>query len=88
MQTGAFKQEREDHVLDLTMELVRSYAIRPVDRDLQVDASRNKEDTGASSILEVDEGSDQLDADQPQDHCIDRLLVSLIVTWGFHCVTY
>jgi hypothetical protein len=69
VQTRAFEQEREDHIFDLTIGLVRSGATWLVHRILQVDGSRNKEDTGGCSILEVDDGTEDLNANQPQDHC-------------------
>jgi len=61
------------------MELVRSHAIRLVDRVLQMDGGRDEEDAGGGPILEVDDGTEDLDADQPEDHCTDRSLVSLIL---------
>ena len=65
MQTRAFEQEREDHVLDLTVKSVRSHVTRSVDRVSQVDGGRNKEDAGGSSCLAVDNGTEDLDTDQP-----------------------
>jgi len=50
------------------MELVRSHAILRVNKGLQMDGSRNEEETGGSPILEVDDGTKYLDADQPEDH--------------------
>ncbi len=60
------------------MELVRSLGILPVNMVLQVDGSRNEEDTGGGPILGKDDGTEDLDTDQPEDHYIDRLLVSLV----------
>ena len=63
--TRVFEHEREDHVLNLTIDLIRGYLIRPVNEVSQVDGSRNKEETSGSSVLEVDYGTEDLDADQP-----------------------
>ena len=64
------------------MELVRNHGIQPLNRDfnrdLQVDSSHDKEDTSGGSILDKDDSTKDLDTDQPEDHYIDRLLVSLV----------
>ena len=78
MEGRVFEHEREDHVFNLTVELVRSHGILRLNRDLQVDSSHNEEDTGSGSILGKDDGTKDLDTDQPEDHYIDRLLVSLV----------
>ena len=44
-----------------------------------MDSSHNEEDTSGGSILDKDDGTKDLDTDQPEDHCdIDPLLVSLV----------
>ena len=42
-----------------------------------MDSSHNEEETGGGSILDKDDGTKDLDADQPEDHYIDRLFISL-----------
>ena len=49
----------------------------PSIRFLQVNGSHNEEDTGGGSILRKDDGTEDLDSDQPEYHYIDRWLVSL-----------
>ena len=39
---------------------------------LQVNGSRNEEDTGGGPILGKDDGTEDLDTDQPEDHYIGR----------------
>ena len=60
---------------------MRSHGIQPLNRDfnkdLQVNSSHNEEDTSGGSILDKDDGTKDLDADQPEDHYIDRLFISL-----------
>jgi len=83
LQTGEFEQEGQDHVLNLTTDFVRSHVIRPFNEDLQMDSSHDEENAGGGAILEVDDGTEDLDAHQPQDHWIEWLMVSLIVVRGF-----
>ena len=61
------------------MELVRSHAIRLVNRVLQMDGGCDEEDTVGGPILEVDDSTKDLNADQPEDHCTDESLISLIL---------
>jgi hypothetical protein len=56
---------------------MRSRAVWPVDSALQVDGGDNEEGASGGSILDEDDDTDDLYADQPEDHCRDRLLVSL-----------
>ena len=72
MEGRVFEHEREDHVFNLTVELVRSHGILPVNRALQVDSSSDEEDTGGGPILVVGNRTEYLDADQPEDHYIAR----------------
>ena len=44
-----------------------------------MDGGRNEEETGGGPILEVHDGTEDLDANQPQHHCISWSLVSLIL---------
>jgi hypothetical protein len=47
-----------------------------------MDSGENEEDTSGGSILGVDDRTKDLDADQPEHHCIGELLVSLILLRG------
>jgi hypothetical protein len=58
LQTRVFEQEREDHVFDLTIESVSSHGSLRVKKALQVDGSRNEENTCGGPILEVGDGTE------------------------------
>ena len=68
LESRVFEHEREDHVFNLTTKLVRNAGVLGVNRVLQVDGSRNEEDTGGGSVLGIDDGTEDLDTDQPEDH--------------------
>jgi hypothetical protein len=74
LQTRAFEHDHEDHVLALTIASVRSHPIRSVGRALQVNGGRNDEHTGRGSILEMENTSNDSGANQPEDHCVGRLV--------------
>jgi len=44
-----------------------------------MDGAYDEEDTGGGPFLDVDDGTEDLNADQPEDHCTDGSLVSLIL---------